>query len=134
LGQKKIRKMEAAGSSATLTTIIYNSKHMTLHRRREQSLARIQVQGLAHNHTVGRRRGSHIFLTIGSQMAVRVSALAPAHLTPPGKFLVLISVRGWVDPTAIVRLEGLAQSNYATGCTQGTFLIKCIEGKIPELN
>jgi hypothetical protein len=36
-------------------------------------------------------------------MAVRLSALRA------GKFLVLISVTGWVDPRAIVRLEGLGQ-------------------------
>jgi hypothetical protein len=40
-------------------------------------------------------------------MAVRLSAFAPAALYPPGRVLVLISVRRWVDPRAIVRLEGL---------------------------
>jgi hypothetical protein len=42
-------------------------------------------------------------------MAVRLSALHTGHFLPSGKFLVLISVRGWVDPKAIVQLEGLGQ-------------------------
>jgi hypothetical protein len=42
-------------------------------------------------------------------MAVRLSASCAGRPLPPGTLLVLISLRGGVDPRAIVRLEGLGQ-------------------------
>jgi hypothetical protein len=45
-------------------------------------------------------------------MAARLSALCAGCPLPPGflwRFLVLISVRGWVDSRAIVRPEGLGK-------------------------
>jgi hypothetical protein len=45
-------------------------------------------------------------------MAMRLSALRAGSPLSPGSFLVLISVRGLVDPRAIVRLEGLDQLKY----------------------
>jgi hypothetical protein len=56
-------------------------------------------------------------------MAVRLSALPVGRPLLPGRFLVLISVRGLVDPRAIVRLEGLGQlkSPITSGIEPATF-------------
>jgi hypothetical protein len=51
----------------------------------------------------------HVFYTIGSQMVVGLSASCPGCPLPPERFLVLISARGWVNPGAIVQLEGSGQ-------------------------
>jgi hypothetical protein len=59
-------------------------------------------------HTIVRRRGSHICRHSAHRWRWG-QPYAPAALYPPGRFLVLISVIGWVDPRAIVRLEGLGQ-------------------------
>jgi hypothetical protein len=47
-------------------------------------------------------------------MAPRLSALHADHFSPPGKFLVLISVRCCVDPRAMVWLEGLGKLKIST--------------------
>jgi hypothetical protein len=44
-----------------------------------------------------------------TQMVVRLSALCTGRPLPPGRFPVLIAVRGWADPRAIVWLEGVGQ-------------------------
>jgi hypothetical protein len=60
-------------------------------------------------HWVVRRKVLTFSKTVNSQMALRLSALCAGRLLPPRSFPVLIYVRGWVDPTVIVRLEGLGQ-------------------------
>jgi hypothetical protein len=50
-------------------------------------------------------------------MAVR-TALGAGRPLPPRRFVILISVSGWVDPRAVVRLEGLrpSVSRLSTNC------------------
>jgi hypothetical protein len=70
---------------------------------------KLSLQQAVKSHKVLRCWGSHIFYTIGSLLVVNLSASCPGSPQPPGRVLVLISVSGWVDPRAIVRLEGLGQ-------------------------
>jgi hypothetical protein len=42
-------------------------------------------------------------------MAVRLSDLSVGRPLPPGRFLVLISIRGCINPRAIMRLERLGK-------------------------
>jgi hypothetical protein len=60
-------------------------------------------------HRVVRGWGSHTFYTIGSQTAVRLSALRAGRPLPPRKIPGTHFYENWVDPRAIVRLEGLGQ-------------------------
>jgi hypothetical protein len=83
----------------------------------------LSLQQAVDAHRVVRRRCSHIFWTIGSQIAVRLSALRAGRPLPPGIFLVLISLRGRVDSRVILRLEGLGQLKKSTssGIEPATF-------------
>jgi hypothetical protein len=49
---------------------------------------------------------------MGSQMAVRLSALRAGRPLPPGRILVLISVRSLVDPRAIVTCRNYPSNSH----------------------
>jgi hypothetical protein len=55
------------------------------------------------------RRGSHLDHRLTDCGEVVSLTRRPPFTPPPGRFMVFISVRGWVDSRAIVRLEELGQ-------------------------
>jgi hypothetical protein len=77
-------------------------------------------------HMVVRRRGSHIYYTVGSQMAVRLSALRAGRppFTPQEDFWYSFLLEAESIPGGIVRLERLGQLNnpiISSGMEPGTF-------------
>jgi hypothetical protein len=54
-------------------------------------------------------------------MTASLSALSPVRFVPPGRFLVLNRVRGWVNPRAVVRLEtfGKLKESISSGTRTG---------------
>jgi hypothetical protein len=74
-------------------------------------------------HRVVRCWRSHTFYTIGSQTAVRLSAIHAGRPAPSGRFLVLISVRGWLDPRAPQQFPDLFP--FVHGSVAGNISICC---------
>jgi hypothetical protein len=58
-------------------------------------------------------------------MAVKLSALHINNSLPLGRFLVLISIRGRIDPRAVTQLERLGELKNSV-ISSGTVTVTCI--------
>jgi hypothetical protein len=94
------RHTDRSWNSCDFMLFAHNSWLFTEMRGKKLKLSLSQA---VEAHSVVRHRGSYIFCTIGSRMAVGCQPYAPAAFHSPKWFLVHISVRGWV------RLEGLGK-------------------------
>jgi hypothetical protein len=103
------RPTEASGLFTCYVSLIsqfkINESKLMKHKERDHW----DDQDVGESLRVARGWGSHIF-----RYSARLSALRAGRYLPPERFLVLISVRGWVDPRAIVRLEELGKLKKST--------------------
>jgi hypothetical protein len=67
-------------------------------------------------------------------MAVSLSALRAGRPLPPGRFLVLIYAKGWVDPRVTLWLEGLSQlKNAITSSGIGPVTFRPVAHTLPRI-
>jgi hypothetical protein len=71
---------------------------------------------------------------LGCEMAW-LSASRDGRSLPPGRFLILVSLKGSVDPRATVRLEGLGQlkNTMTSGIEPATFRLVAYENGFQRL-
>jgi hypothetical protein len=74
--------------------------------------------------------GFHIVQTFGSQIGGKVVSLTHWPLFTPRNLSVLISLTGWVNPRAMLQLEGYLMSNLGTLVGQILILVVVIVGAI----
>jgi hypothetical protein len=81
---------------------------------------------------------SHNLRTFGSQIAASLSVLCAGHFLTSRTFQILIFVRDWADPRAIVRLEklGKLEKSTSSGTQTGdpTGLCRSIWNRFPYKN
>jgi hypothetical protein len=82
-----------------------NKGHITHNEYNTGKKVKLSPYQVVERFRVVRCRGSHIVQTIGWQKAARLSTLHAGRVLPLE--ILLISIRGWVNPGTMVRLERL---------------------------
>jgi hypothetical protein len=100
----QIEEMIVPGENCIMKHLAISNAHQILHSKGKA----IPVTGRGGAWGCETSRLPH-FLDTRLTGGRELSAFPVGRSLPPGRFLVLISVRGWVNTRAIVRLKGLDQ-------------------------